>query len=57
MEEDSVCSFYDTYNALISHFLHVPFPEQLDDDTWIEKARQVKWLESKGILPVKFIKN
>lgn len=40
-------------NAFISHFLHIPFPEQLDDDTWVIKWAQIKWLSDKGILSLK----
>ena len=41
------------FDALISHFLHIPFPEQLDDETWAMKIAQVKWLGDQGILAPK----
>lgn len=40
-------------DALISHFLHIPFPEQLDDETWAAKWAQIGWLTDMGILSVK----
>ncbi len=40
-------------DALISHFLHVPFPEALPDDVWAMKWAQVNWLADQGILSVK----
>jgi hypothetical protein len=33
--------------------LHIPFPEELDDEKWMEKYRQVEWLADKGLLGVK----
>ncbi|WP_283670377.1 hypothetical protein [Candidatus Ornithobacterium hominis] len=41
-------------DALMSLFLHIPFPEQLDDETWVMKLAQLKWLGEQGILSVKF---
>ncbi len=40
-------------DAYISHFLHIPFPEQLDDTKWAEKWAQVQFLAEKGILGAK----
>ncbi|MCT4698081.1 hypothetical protein [Tenacibaculum haliotis] len=40
-------------DALISHFLHIPFPEALNDDTWAVKWAQINWLASVGILSIK----
>ncbi|MFL0089686.1 hypothetical protein [Tenacibaculum maritimum] len=40
-------------DALISHFLHIPFPENLPDDVWAQKFAQVMWLADQGILSVK----
>lgn len=37
-------------DALISHFLHVPFPEKLTDEEWSLKWAQVKYLADQGIL-------
>ncbi|MBW7839232.1 MAG: hypothetical protein H3C36_06285 [Chitinophagaceae bacterium] len=44
-------------DALISHFLHIPFPEELDDETWSRKWAQINWLSEKGILGLKKQKN
>ncbi|CAM2904212.1 hypothetical protein [Flavobacterium frigoris] len=38
---------------MISHFLHIPFPEKLTDDIWINKWAQVKWLIKKGLVAPK----
>lgn len=38
---------------MISHFLHIPFPEQLSDTEWSEKWAQVKWLIDQGIVAPK----
>lgn len=40
-------------NALISCFLHIPFPELLSDEMWMEKYRQVEWLAEKGVIGTK----
>jgi hypothetical protein len=37
----------------MSFHLHIPFPEQLDDDVWTEKWHQIKWLAESGMLGVK----
>jgi hypothetical protein len=37
----------------MSFYFHIPFPEELDDQTWMEKYRQIEWLAKKGILGVK----
>lgn len=34
----------------MSNFLHIPFPEELDDETWAIKWAQVGWLAEQGIL-------
>jgi len=34
-------------------YLHIPFPEDLPDDVWFEKWRQVEWLAEKGLLGLK----
>lgn len=44
---------YMKADALISFFLHIPFPEQLDDDVWAMKWAQIGWLAEKGFLGVK----
>jgi len=40
-------------DALISHFLHIPFPEALTDDVWAIKWAQINWLSAQGILTIK----
>lgn len=40
-------------DAMISHILHIPFPEQLSDYLWAEKWAQVQWLIDKGIVAPK----
>ena len=42
-------------DALIMHVCHIPFPEDLDDSTWVEKYRQVQWLAEQGLIGVKSI--
>jgi hypothetical protein len=37
-------------DALISHFLHIPFPERLSDTEWAQKWAQVQFLAEKGLL-------
>lgn len=39
-------------DALISHFLNIPFPEELDDDVWAIKWGQVQWLAESEILGI-----
>ncbi len=33
--------------------MHIPFPEQLEEDVWWEKLQQLKWLAEVGLLGVK----
>ena len=40
-------------DALISFYFHIPFPEDLPDDVWLEKWRQIEWLGEAGVLGVK----
>lgn len=40
------------YNAYMSLFFHIPFPEELEDEVWAEKARQIEWLAKRGLLGV-----
>lgn len=42
---------------MISHILHIPFPEELDDYKWAQKWAQVKWLISQGIVAPKNSQN
>lgn len=41
------------FNAYMSLFFHIPFPERLEDEVWAEKARQIEWLAKGGLLGVK----
>jgi len=43
-------------NAQLSHFMHIPFPEDLPDDVWAEKYRQFQWLVENNYLPLKMEK-
>lgn len=40
-------------DALMSLYFHIPFPERLSDDIWMEKFRQIQWLADKGLLGAK----
>ena len=42
-------------DAYISYALHIPFPEELDDETWAMKVAQVEWLIEQGIFAPKKI--
>lgn len=42
---------------MLSRYMHIPFPEKLSDDDWIEKVRQLEWLMEAGHLPVKIKKD
>jgi len=55
-DEYSFANHVRKINALLSFYMNIPFPEQLDDDTWCEKYRQFQWLAEAGHLPVKFKK-
>lgn len=37
-------------DAYISHFLHIPFPEDLTDEVWSIKWAQLKFLADAGVL-------
>lgn len=43
--------------AMISHFLHIPFPEQLTDEQFGAKYQQAEWLlrnpEMRGMIHAK----
>ena len=41
------------YNAMLSLWFHIPFPEDLPDEVWAEKVRQMEWLARNGMLGVK----
>jgi hypothetical protein len=43
----------EIYNALLSHFLHIPFPEQLPDSFWLMKVKQFEFLFFNNYLPIK----
>nr|DAY40929.1 MAG TPA: hypothetical protein [Caudoviricetes sp.] len=34
-------------------YFHIPFPEELTDEVWAEKVRQIEWLARKGLLGTK----
>lgn len=56
IDTSSTKTLYDeieSYNAMMSCHMHIPFPELLDDETWIRKARQLEWLMENNHLPVK----
>ena len=40
-------------DALNSHILHIPYPENLTDTVWAMKWAQVKWLIDSGIVAPK----
>jgi hypothetical protein len=42
-------------DALVSFYFHIPFPEKLPDEVWIEKYRQIEWLAKKGMLGIKTV--
>lgn len=48
-----MCDFIRKGNALISFYFHIPFPEELEDEVWFEKWKQIQWLADKGILGTK----
>lgn len=35
---------------MLSGLMSIPFPEELDDDTWVEKWRQLEFLIESGLL-------
>jgi len=37
----------------MSLFMHIPFPERLSDDLWMEKFRQLEWLADQNLLGIK----
>ncbi|MCT4640384.1 MAG: hypothetical protein N4A72_21990 [Bacteroidales bacterium] len=37
----------------MSYHFKIPFPEELPDDVWFEKWRQIEWLADQGILGAK----
>ncbi|MGP1514459.1 MAG: hypothetical protein ACTTJH_00680 [Bacteroidales bacterium] len=41
---------------MITLYFHIPFPEDLDDERWMEKFRQLEWLAEKGLLGMKSVK-
>jgi hypothetical protein len=52
-----VIQIIEQYNALIAFFLHIPFPEDLPEEKWFEKAAQIRWLEKTKILGWEFKRN
>ncbi|MCG8208475.1 hypothetical protein, partial [Tenacibaculum finnmarkense] len=53
LNEEEAFDLYFKADALISHFLHIPFPEKLTDDVWAIKWAQINWLSTQGILTIK----
>ncbi|WP_256380360.1 hypothetical protein [Flammeovirga sp. OC4] len=41
---------------MISYFFKIPFPEQLPDEVYWEKAKQIQWLAEKGVLGIELEK-
>jgi len=39
-------------NALLSFYFKIPFPEELSNEKWVEKWKQVEWLSQEGILGI-----
>jgi len=50
-----MCNDVRRVNALLSLFFHIPFPEDLEDEVWAEKLRQLEWLADKGLLGIKSV--
>jgi len=48
-----LANFYRKGNAMMSLFFHIPYPEDLSDDVWFEKWRQIEWLAEAGMLGIK----
>lgn len=42
--------------GMLSRYMSIPFPEQLDDETLMRKLRQLEWLMNANHLPVKLQK-
>lgn len=38
---------------MMSLYFKIPFPENLPDETWMEKCRQLEWLAEKKMLGIK----
>ena len=38
---------------MLSLWFHITFPEDLPDEVWAEKVRQLQWLARNGMLGVK----
>ncbi|MBY0244938.1 MAG: hypothetical protein K2Q03_05735 [Sphingobacteriaceae bacterium] len=49
-EPEGIHEFIRQANALIAYYLHIPFPEKLSDEQWVEKWKQVEWLSVKKII-------
>jgi hypothetical protein len=37
---------------MLSFYFKIPFPEELEDEVWIEKYRQIEWLAEMGHLGI-----
>ncbi|GAB6121654.1 hypothetical protein JCM30204_28030 [Dysgonomonas termitidis] len=38
------------WDALIAYFFKIQFPEELTDEQWAERVKQLEWLAKRGIL-------
>jgi hypothetical protein len=52
IDEDSAIEYFYSLNAQISHTLHVPFPELLEEEDWYFKAEQFALLNKNKLLPI-----
>ncbi len=41
----------------MSLYFHIPFPEELSDEVWMEKMKQIEWLAKAGMLGTKKIED
>ncbi|MCT4613588.1 MAG: hypothetical protein N4A49_01785 [Marinifilaceae bacterium] len=48
-----MCDLVRKTNALMSFYFNIPHPEDLDDEIWMEKLRQIQWLAESKILGTK----
>ena len=53
LSDNPESDLYMKADALMSFFLHIPFPEQLSDEVWAMKWAQLGWLAEKGFLGIK----
>ncbi len=49
-DRDIAQALYDQYrmnDAMLMYYCGIPFPDELDDDTYWEKLEQLKWIREK----------